>query len=212
MCKENTQLDEKTRDLVQNALRGHEDAISALYQLYEQPLIAVIRGQLGLKLRGRLESRDLVQSMWKDVLDDMHDFKYQGAKSFFNWLVTRLIHKIQMKARYFSAGKRNVDRLFRIRGEDSSDLGVSMPSANDPTPSQEAIGNEQLDKLIRLLERFPETQRRIMIYRMRDNMSYDEIGKKLGKSKAAVSKMYARSIKRLYGYYLDDSNLMEGEA
>ena len=51
--------------------------------------------------------------------------------------------------------------------------------------------------LSRLLSRFEETQRTVLILRMRDDMSYDEIAKTIGKSTEATKKIFHRGFQRL---------------
>jgi RNA polymerase sigma factor (sigma-70 family) len=203
--KNREELARKTEELVNQALRGDKDAIAALYQLYEDKLMSEVRDKLGPKLRSQLDSVDLLQSVWKDALDDMRGFEYQGPESFFRWLVTCLVHKIQTKGRYFAADKRNPRKVNRIRNEDSqSDAGVLLPPSSDPTPSELAIDKERLDDLRKILDTFPELQRRVLIYRLRDELDYEEIGKRIDKSTEATRMLYGRSLKKLIDLMLDD--------
>jgi RNA polymerase sigma-70 factor (ECF subfamily) len=184
----------KTTSLVAKAKEGDQEAVSALYRLYEFRLKKAVKKKLGSKLRGRLETMDLVQSVRKDVLLDVKAFDYRGPDSFFHWLLTCIIRKIQDKGRYFSAGKRDLDKEQRIH------TGGVLPGeheAGGPSPSQAAIADEHLERLMRLLDKLPELQRKALVLRMRDEMEFDEIGKRMGKSPEAVRKLYSRAMKRI---------------
>lgn len=186
----------QTTDLVGRAKRGDPDAISDLYRLYEGRLKGAVKRKLGDKLRGRMETMDLVQSVWKDVLSDMQGFQYQGPDSFFRWLLTRIIRKIQDKGRYFAAGKRDQEKEKRFRvGERTGD--APEPPAADPSPSQVAITDEDLNRLMSLLDQLPDNQRQALVLRMKDQMEFDDIGKIMGRSPDAARKLYTRAMKRI---------------
>ncbi len=189
---------DRTGELVERALGGDPEAITNLYDLYRGRMIAVVHHQLGHTLHGLMESADLVQSVWTDVLKDMEQFEYRGPDSFFRWLHTCLIHKIQAKGRYHKAGKRDAKKARPIREEGSRREGADPPTSPDPTPSEAAIVQEEQSKLMALLDRFPSEQRRVLILRMKDELSYGEISERIGKSISAVKKIYSRGLDRLF--------------
>lgn len=193
--KEN--LNEKTRILVERARGGDQDAISDLYDLYKPKLIAGVRGELGPRLRSQMDSMDLVQSVWKDALQDIKDFEYRGPKTFLRWIVTRLLHKIRNKGIYFAAMKRDVRRLRPMGTGDSNDGESMLPPSDSPTPSQAAISSEEEERFHCALKRFPERDRRVLLLRFRDELTYAEIGKTIGKSPEATRKMIGRLLKEL---------------
>ncbi len=195
-------LDDKTRDMVSRARKGDREAFGALYKLYEKRLKAAVRTRIGQKLRGKIETADPVQSVWKDVLSGLDGFEYRGPDSFFRWILVRVIRKIQDKARYFSAEKRNVDKEKRLGN--GSKAGVRLPNASGPTPSQAVMADEDLDRLLRLLDRLPDSQRRAVVLRMRDKKDFNEIGKIMGKSSVAVRKLCGRGLKRLGELILEE--------
>jgi len=200
-------MDEQTEKLVAQALEGDQEAIAALYSLYESEMITTVHQKLGHKLQSLMDSVDVVQSVWKDVLDDLDGFEYRGPDSFTRWLHTCLIHKIRAKGRYFSAGKRDPGRVKPIRDEETRSEGVPLPASSDPTPSKVAISNEEIELLMGMLDSFPEHQRRVLVLRMRDELNYDEIGKIIGKSAEAVKKIYGRGLKKFVSLLLEENKL-----
>lgn len=185
-----------TKELISRAMEGDKQAIAHLYQRYEKEMIGMVHARLGHTLHGLMESVDLVQSVWKDLLDEIQEFDYRGPDSFSRWLRTCLINKIQGKRRYHVAKKRDAKKLNRMPHDDL--LAADAPhAATDPTPSRVAMNREELDQLQELVNRFPNPQRRILILRMRDEMGFDEIAKKTGKSADAAKKMFQRSLQKL---------------
>lgn len=209
--KEN--LNEKTRILVERARGGDKDAISDLYDLYKPKLIAGVRGELGPRLRSQMDSMDLVQSVWKDALQDIKDFEYRGPKTFLRWIVTRLLHKIQNKGIYFAAMKRDIKKVRPMRTDDSNAAESMLPPSDSPTPSQAAISSEEEERFYCALDRFPEGDRRVLLLRFRDELTYEEIGKTIGKSSEATRKMIGRLLKELKKRLrTDDEDSKEGSA
>ena len=191
------QPSDDTADLVDRAIKGDQEAVSALYHLYERQLRSAVNDRLGTRLRGQMDTVDLIQSVWKDVLADIDDFEYQGPDSFFRWLLTRLVRKIQTKARYYARGKRDLKKLKRIPSGDTSDHGITMPSSPGLSPSDAAIDRERLDKLTHILDTFPPVQKEVLILRMRDEKEYEEIGRMIGKSADSTRKLFGRCLEKL---------------
>ncbi len=184
-------VEHRIGDLVAHALDGNEDAVATLYGLYHQKLVGVAHRRLGHTLHGLMESVDLVQSVWRDVLQALHQFEDRGPDSFFHWLHECLIRKINSKRRFHRAEKRRAKRSTPLPEYDV------LPQTTERTPSQNAAMNDEVAHLMQILEKFPEAQREVLLLRMRDGLTYQEIGERIGKSMEAVKKIYHRSLDRL---------------
>lgn len=178
--------------LVEKAVDGDQGAITSLYEMYKSQMIGIVHNRLGKTLHGLMESVDLVQSVWREILDDIHDFEYQGEDSFSRWLNTCLINKIHAKRRYFVAEKRNPKNL--IKGEFQENAPYPM---YDATPSHDAMTRENLDALMRVMHNLPEIQQQVLVLRMRDEKKYSHISKIIGKSEEAAKKIYQRGLNAL---------------
>jgi RNA polymerase sigma-70 factor (ECF subfamily) len=188
------------------ALKGDPEAIAKLYHLYEGRLRAAIKERLGKKLRGQMDSADLIQSVWGDVLKDLDDFEYQGPESFFQWILVRLIHKIQDKGKHFSRKKRDLKRVKPIKTDFEFSGNEPLPPSPKRSPSQTAISKERLEKLTSILKLFPEHQQQVLILKIRDELEYEEIGKVIGKSADATRMIYKRSLQKLVEYMLQEKD------
>jgi RNA polymerase sigma-70 factor, ECF subfamily len=197
MQENHEDLEKKTRGLVARAREGDSEAVNELYLLYEDRLKGAARNTLGGKLRAKMETVDLIQSVWKDCLSDMEGFEYRGPDSFVHWLLRRITRKAQNKGRFFSAKKRDVERENRVAGKDSTSKGVQLPPASDPTPSAVIIRNESLERLMRLLDHLPDSQRLVLVLRMRDKMDFEQIAKTMNRSPDAARKLYNRALNRI---------------
>ncbi|MEW6746360.1 MAG: sigma-70 family RNA polymerase sigma factor [Planctomycetota bacterium] len=188
---------DRTLDLVNRARLGDDEAFEALYRLYESRLAEAVHRQIGIALRSEMETADVIQSVWKDVLSDMQGFEYRGQDSFLRWLLIRTIRKIQDKGRYFAAQKRTP-----LHEGTASEAGAhgplpSDPLSTDPSPSRAAIQEEELECLMRVLGRLADEQRRIVIWHLRDGVPLKEIGRRLGRPAGTVRQIYRRALKQI---------------
>jgi len=189
---ETEDLEPRVEELIGRAGEGDQEAIGALYELYQKRMISVAHARLGNTLHSLTESVDLVQSVWTDLLDELDDFEYRGPDSFYAWLRTCLLRKIDSKRRHYSTLKRDSKKVRNLESEEH------LPSrATDPTPSQVVMGGEEKEILMGLLGRFPEPQREILVLRLRDELTFAAIGEKVGRSAESVKKTYRRGIEKL---------------
>lgn len=197
MTNSKEDLNEKTLLLVARAKDGDSEAMDALYRLYQNRLKKQVKKNLGRKLRGRMESADLIQSVWKDVLGNMNGFEYRGHNSFFQWLAVRILRKIQDKGRYFASRKRDIKKERLVADETAMNPDSALCPARDQTPSQVVAADENLNQLMRLLDHLPDPQRQALVLRLRDDLSFDEIAETMNKSPGAVRQLYSRALKKI---------------
>ncbi len=191
------ELERRTEELVARAIEGDREAISALYQIYEAGMIATAHQGRGRTLHRLMESVDLVQSTWTDILDDLVRFRPRGPGSFEAWLQTCLRNKIRSKGRYHGAARRDAHQLRSLEGDTPEEEVPPPLPASDPTPSRIVIGREEVDRLMHVLRDFPEEQRTVLILRMRDGETYASIAERIGRSIEATKKLHGRGLRKL---------------
>jgi len=190
--------------LIKRALKGDNEAITKLYNMYNTRLVYTAKSKLGKKLQSQMDSSDVVQSMWKDALRDIADFEYKGPDSFYRWLLARLINKIQGKGRYYSAAKRDSGHILPILENKSSSENTCSPMAKDPTPSKIAVTNEELANISHILCQFPESHQEVLVLRLRDELEFHKIGERIGKTADATRKIFNRRLKQLIDIAMND--------
>jgi RNA polymerase sigma-70 factor (ECF subfamily) len=80
--------------LIEQARQGDEAALNELLKRHSQRLLESIRGELGERLRQRLESQDVMQQVYLDALDSIDRFVDRGHDSFFAWLKRIALNRI----------------------------------------------------------------------------------------------------------------------
>ncbi|MFH2001172.1 MAG: sigma-70 family RNA polymerase sigma factor [Planctomycetota bacterium] len=172
--------------LIQRIQAGDGEAMEALYYLLEDELIQYLYKKMSRKLRNIESTRDMLQTLWKEVWKDIKQFDYRNSKSFMNWIKTCLLHKILNRAR-----KKN--RSIAINFTES-DFLYTMP---DPAavPPVEVLGEKEL--LRKALAAFSTEHSSILQYRIEKKMEFDEIGRLVNKSPETVQRIFKRSIEQL---------------
>ncbi|MBU0755913.1 MAG: RNA polymerase sigma factor [Planctomycetes bacterium] len=181
---EDDRSEDEFKSLIRAAQLGDQAAWDTLYRKFHAYTWMIARYRLPEKLRSKLDSMDIVQTVWHDVfLSGLKNFKPKSKYAFMHWLSSRLIHKIQDKYKFWTPEKRDIDREAMLTGQE----------ANKETPSQFAVANEQERKLFSALDDLPEDQRRVFIMHRLEGLDYQEIADKLGRSSEAVRKLWVRA-------------------
>jgi len=176
---------EATIDLVQRARSGDQAALEALFARYEVRLRRWAHGRLPTTARGALETQDLVQETLVRVFQRLPAFEPRHPGAFRDYVWTTLWNRIRDIAR--SGTRRGpVDVL-------ESDVPASLPS-----PLEEAIGQQALERYESALERLRPEEREAVIARVELGLSHAEVAEALGKPSAAAAHMaVSRALVRL---------------
>ncbi len=198
MASERDDRERLTQELLERAAKGDRDAISELYRLYRADMIGSVRKGQGSSLRGLMESVDLVQSLWTDVLEELDGFEYRGPGSFPAWLRACLANKIREKQRFHLAARRDARQTTPLPEEEilggTSAAGIR---GRDRTPSLDVRQAEELECFLRVLDEFPEVHRTVLVLRLRDELPYAEIAKRIGRSVEATKRLGSRAQRKL---------------
>lgn len=176
------------------AARAHDrSAIEDLLVRHLSPLESFVRLRMGPALRARLTAPDLVQSVCREVLEDLGDFVYHGEGAFRHWLYTRAQNKLMEKHRYLSADKRS-----GAREEPVFDATTVLPSYQTLlTPSRVAAARETASRIEAAFDELPEDYRDAITLHRICGLSYAEIAERMQRSEGAVRNLVYRGTSRL---------------
>jgi RNA polymerase sigma-70 factor (subfamily 1) len=190
--------------LVDAAVAGDSTAIEQLLERHLPGLRAYIRLRAGAGLRARESSSDLVQSVCRDVLENMGRFRYPGEAAFRAWLYATAMRKIADRAEYWRAAMRDPAREVRL-----SPGSATRPSTDDDarladvyrasffSPSQAAMGREALARLEAAFEKLPEDYREVIVLSRIVGLSRAEIAERMGRTEASVRNLVSRALAEL---------------
>ena len=109
-------MEEDTGKLAE-AAAGDAKAVERLLELHLPVLRAFIRLRAGHEVRKHESSSDLVQSVCREVLQNIERFKHPSPAAFKQWLYTTALRKISNRADYWRAEKREAARERSIPSE-----------------------------------------------------------------------------------------------
>jgi RNA polymerase sigma-70 factor (ECF subfamily) len=103
-----------TAALVAAARNKDEAALQQLLVRNLPGLEAFVRLRMGAALRGLMTAPDLVQSVCREVLEDLGDFEFRGEGPFRHWLFVRAENKLREKHRYHHRDKRDQQKAVSL--------------------------------------------------------------------------------------------------
>lgn len=132
-------------DLLEKLCSGDAEAARDVFLAFETYLRKVVRRHLPVQLQGKLDSVDVVQSVWADLV---HGFRSDGWRfSDANHLRNFLIKVTR---------NRLIDRYRRLHTSAererplAADLGVDSYPGRDPSPSQVVEADELWEQMLAL--------------------------------------------------------------
>lgn len=165
-----------TQELIHRVQGGDEQARDALLRRYYTRLTRVAHGRLPSAARGLNETSDLVQNTFSRALNGLNRFEPRREGAFFAWLKT--IMKSEL-----------LDQLRRARRRPAGESAPDDMLADGRTPIEDVISVESMELYERALAELPPAKRHAVILRLEYGMSYAEIAKALGGSKANAMRM-----------------------
>ncbi len=180
----------RVTELLIRAKAGSSAARDALYERCGARLLAYIRLRMGKDMRGRLESRDILQTTLLKSLEHFGDFQGGQTPSLMAWLATIAEREIRDRADYNGRQKRDAAR----------DVPLETDAAL-PAPARSALSHAILAQETRQLEAALESltpdHREVILLRKFHELSFAEIGQRLGKSEDACRMLLARAMTSL---------------
>jgi len=176
---------ESTLDLLERARSGDRQALDRLFARYLPLLRRWATGRLPRWARDLADTHDLVQETLLQTFKKIDTFEYRGEGALQAYLHQVLVNRIREEFRKTAS---------RPEGSVLDD-GQVDPS---PSPLEEAIGQQALERYERALERLRPGEREAIIARVEMGLSYEELAAALGKpTPDAARKVAQRALIRL---------------
>jgi len=188
-------------DLLEAARSSAPGAVDALLERHLPGLRAFVRLRVTPALRVKESCSDLVQSVCKDLLQNLDNFDYQGEAPFKGWLFTAALNKIREHERYFAREKRDRNREVRLSDAEARSLADCYASCL--SPSREAMVHERVALIEAAFDRLPDDYREVLTLKRCAGLNHVEIARHMGRSEGAVRTLLSRALTRLSGILVD---------
>lgn len=180
-----------TSVVLAQAREGSREALDELFAACGSRLLAWIRLRLGPRLRASLESQDILQATFLNAFQNVAGFRGSDRRALMAWMAQIAENEIRRQAAFQGRQKRDVDRQVPLDEE------VLQLAGAVRTASSRLVLDERLRQLETALERLPEKARKIIVLRRIEELSYPEIGERLGTSPDACRMRFARAMAAL---------------
>jgi RNA polymerase sigma-70 factor (ECF subfamily) len=187
--------DTKTYQCLRQWNEGDDNGLDTLLEQHLPWLQNQVRRSMGSQLRGKGETSDYVQDAVVEFLRYGPRFTLSSDAVFRALLLKIVKNTLRHRRVWFTARRRDIAREHPLPSD--TVLSLDRPEGPAGTPSQSAARHEH-EAWIRLgLELLDPEPREVLVLRKWDNLSFSEIGARLGISTEAARKRHNRALDRL---------------
>jgi RNA polymerase sigma-70 factor (ECF subfamily) len=185
--------------LLARARSGDAAARGQLLDLYRNYLRLLARTRIDAELRVRLDPSDLVQETLLEAHRDFERFTGTSEGELLAWLRRIMVRNLMDQAKHFKTHKRGAGRQQSLEEllDRSSQEFERVLAASTSTPSAQAARREQAVLLADALARLPADYREVIILRNLEQLPFEEIARRLGRSSSAARMLWARALEKL---------------
>jgi RNA polymerase sigma-70 factor (ECF subfamily) len=191
------------------AVRAGDTAAWGRVLEHVRPYLTLLAAaQLGRRLLVKADPPDVVQDTFVQAHRLFHTFRGASGGEFVAWVEEILASRVAKLVRHFYGTQRRDVRLERELASEfaeSSRLIRGLPVDPAPSPSRVADRREQAVRVAAAMQQLTADHRRVLVLRHIDGLKFPQIAERMGRTPDAVTKLWARAIRRLRA-------LLEGEA
>jgi RNA polymerase sigma-70 factor, ECF subfamily len=175
------------------ARQGNREALGLALSSVRDYLLLVANDELDTALQSKGNASDLVQDTFLRAQRAIEDFRGRTSSEWRNWLRSILVRNVaQERRRFRSTAKRQVQLEVRIGEKAWLEAG-----RDSETPSRTLALREREAALYKGLQRLPDHYRQVVVWHHRDQLSFEEIGRRCQISAEAARKLWTRALSRL---------------
>ena len=189
------------------ARAGNQEDLGRLFEASRSYLGIIARTQMESWMRAKVDASDIVQESLLEAHRDFARFKGTTAAEWLAWLRGILSHNAADVIRqYHGTEKRQARREVSLRrpSDDSSAGGFVDPADSAESPSQQIMRHESelavADAIVRLEPDYQE----VIVLRNLERLPFDEVAKRMGRSRPAVQMLWMRAIRKLQELLVSD--------
>jgi RNA polymerase sigma-70 factor (subfamily 1) len=189
--------------LVRRAQGGDHDALNQLFERYYDRIYRIVRIRMGARLRGVLESCDIVQQTCAVAARKIDSFEPKDGTSLIRWLARIAENQIHDEADKIRTEKRDTKREValdaKVHGMQDSHPGLQL-AAGGASPSSIVANNELKEIYDACVESLPDSMRELILLREYAGASWATVVKELElPNEHAAQEAYRRAQIKLAG-------------
>ncbi len=201
---------ESIPELIRRCREGEPAAREKLLASYRSYLTCLAAAQLGRHLRAKCDPSDLVQQTLLEAHRDFAAFEGNQEGELLAWLRRILAHNLFNEARRYNAQQRDAARELSLdqmhAGLNHSSLALGHCLADHgPSPSSLAQQRERAVVLADALAGLPEDYRNVLLLRVFEGLSAEEVAQRMDRSPGAIRMLQKRALAALRQRLTDES-------
>jgi RNA polymerase sigma-70 factor, ECF subfamily len=164
---------------------------------YRVWLWLLARLQIDTRFQGKFDASDIVQQTWFEACRDLPKFRGRSQGELLAWLRGILAHVIGHQVRYYGGTlARNAAREISLEASlaQTSCALANVLAADQSSPSQQAVREEEGVRLARILESLPADYREVLILRNLEGLSHEAVAARMNRSPGAVRMLWVRAL------------------
>jgi RNA polymerase sigma-70 factor (ECF subfamily) len=175
------------------ARSGEKDALDRLLGAWWPFLLKLANQELDPVLRARMAPSDVALDTLTEAQRDFHRFEGHTDKAVLAWLEKICRNNLANARKFHLAAKRSVIRDVP-HAEGLQQLAAEGPAT---TPSGEVQAREEAQRLEAALRLLSEQDRAVIELHNREQLTFEQVGARLGCSAEAARKRWARALVQL---------------
>lgn len=186
------------REQLEAARKGDNQSLGRILEICKQYLLLVANRELDGQLTAKGSPSDLVQETFLEAQRDFPKFTGWTEDGLRAWLRKILRNNLANFRRFhLDTEKRDANRERPIEQDSSGHDAAPDLACEEQTPSQWAMKREKMDALNQALKRLPDDQRQVIVFRHQQQLTFEAIGARTGRTADAARKLWARAVERL---------------
>jgi RNA polymerase sigma-70 factor, ECF subfamily len=175
------------------AREGDRQALGEIVESLRTYLLWVANDGMACGLRRKVGASDVVQETLAAACRDLDSFRGNSRDELRHWIVAILNNQLaNLRRHYQQTARRDIGREVALESVSLARCGVV-----EEHPAILAVERETELAVRSAIDGLPEPDRRLIGYREDDDLSFDEIGRRMGITSEAARKRFDRTKGRL---------------
>jgi RNA polymerase sigma-70 factor (ECF subfamily) len=180
--------------LVREARGGSQSALNQLVGTFRPRLLAIIAPLLPSRIRRKQDASDVAQDCLLEVCQCLPQFRGDTFPEFVGWITTIARNEAANARTHWGRKGRSVHKEQPLP-DGSGDGG--HPAVAAVSPSQDAAGREEEERLQKAMKRLPEDYQEVLRLRDLEGLEWTAVAEQLGRRADAVKQLRYRAIQQL---------------
>ena len=181
------------QQLLADITKDRESGAVRLFDRYEPFVRRLAARYLDSDIQPKVSGSDIVQTSVFEAYQGLADFAGTTDREFRGWLSRIVVNNILNQYRFWAAERRSADRFSHpISTEATAEL-----ADDQPTPHTKASQSEEESLLLEIMQQLSPEHQKVIEFRNRDGLSFQEIGVRMKRSEDAARMLWARAMRTL---------------